>query len=102
ITSEFPVSIDSGVRFGIVQTSGLPFSLVRNEKTQGAWQFDGRNWRQADELLAGLDGVFTLRNGADRGVRLRDLDGDGRCELIVSNDKQNAVFRWDPNQRRWN
>ena len=39
--------------------------------------------------------------GSDRGVRLRDLDGDGRCELLVANAEQNAAFAWSENARRW-
>src|SRR5205807_10437156 len=49
-------------------------------------------------LLAGLAvagrKVLTSHKGRDRGVRLRDLDGDGCCELIVGNDKEQAVFSW--------
>src|SRR3989442_1703173 len=37
----------------------------------------------------------------DRGVRLRDVDGDGRCELIVANESQNAVFAWSDDQQSW-
>ena len=53
----------------------------------GSWRFDGRDWVQAPALLHGLqvDGreVLTSFGPFDRGVRLRDLDGDGRCEFIV-------------------
>ncbi len=39
--------------------------------------------------------------GRDQGVRLRDLDLDGICELIVANPEQQAVYRlsaarWEP------
>lgn len=37
----------------------------------------------------------------DFGVRLRDFDRDGRCELLVSNDKQNALFAWSDTERAW-
>jgi putative membrane-bound dehydrogenase-like protein len=39
--------------------------------------------------------------GVDQGVRLRDVDGDGISELIVSNPKQNGVFKWDATARSW-
>ena len=44
-------------------------------------------------LVAGLAGVTTHRKGADGGVRLRDVDGDGICELIVGTPTQSAVYR---------
>ena len=34
-------------------------------------------------------------------MRLRDLDGDGRCELIAGHPGQNAIFRWLPESKRW-
>jgi hypothetical protein len=49
-----------------------------------------------------VDGpVFTARDRVDQGVRLRDVDGDGRCELVVGNTRQNAVFAWPVKPRRW-
>jgi putative membrane-bound dehydrogenase-like protein len=96
---------DTGARFGILNEDGMPSVLVRTEKRSGAWEFEVTGWREAPELLAGLeiDGkpVFTAREGRDLGVRLRDIDGDGICELIVSNDKQQAVFAWSAKHKRW-
>src|SRR5262249_46877071 len=61
---------------------------------------------EAKALLTGLDAnaepVFTSRNGRDRGVRLRDLDNDGRCELLVGNERQGAVFTWSDEEKSWN
>jgi putative membrane-bound dehydrogenase-like protein len=113
--TEFPVQLveiakdgrrqDTGARFGVVDPAGRPMVLVRNERTSGAWRYDGEKWVADASLLAGLelDGkpVLTNRQGKDRGVRLRDLDRDGRCELLVGNDSQNAVFAYDARARAW-
>src|SRR5690606_24122248 len=51
-----------------------------------------------------IDGknVYTaMQSGADNGVRLRDLDGDGRCEMIVSNPKHQGIFRWSDKEKNW-
>jgi len=97
---------EAGVRFGILDADGLPTAIVRNEQAEGAWRFDGQNWVERNERLAGLemDGapVFTSRDGQDMGVRLRDIDGDGRCELLLGNASQNAVFAWSDDADRWN
>ena len=56
-------------------------------------RFDGRKWVQDPSGLEGLDAagpVMTSVDGRDRGVRLRDVEGDGICELIVGNERQNA------------
>ena len=109
LVSDFPTRIvnddgsEAGVRFGIVSADGFPSAIVLNEKTRGAWHFDGTKWEPQPELLEGLDAdILTSDHGRDRGVRLVDLDGAGRCELIVGNEKQNAVFGWDDAQHRWN
>lgn len=110
---DFPVKIvdsdghgprhEAGVRFGILGPGGASL-LVRNEETAGLWTFDGTAWVRRSSGLEGLelDGpVVTGHAGRDRGVRLRDLDGDGVCELIVGNEKQRAAFGWLPEQATW-
>ena len=110
VVSDFPVSLvcpvvpgadklplppDAGVRFGILRKNGMASVLVRNETTAGLWHFDGKTWTADPKGLEGLElggPILTSEKGRDRGVRLRDLDGDGVCELIVGNDKQNAIF----------
>ncbi len=97
--------VDAGVRFGLITPDGLPVMLVRNDTTAGAWRFDGKQWVPEASLLQGLElngqPIFTSRNGHDRGVRLRDVDNDGVCELIVGNESQNAVFAWSAVEKRW-
>jgi len=101
----FPVELGPGVVFGVVAPSGNATVLVRNESVSGAWTFTGQEWTATDALLAGLDvegqPVTTSAGGRDRGVRLRDLDGDGACELIVGDPDHGAVFRWDSRHQRW-
>lgn len=112
-TTGFPAAIVSadahgnqremGVRFGLLG-GGTASMLVRNERVQGLWHFDGGQWKEEPAGWTGLDvegPLATSLQGRDRGVRLRDIDGDGRCELIVGNEKQQAVFAWSPERRRW-
>jgi putative membrane-bound dehydrogenase-like protein len=116
VESPFPVGIvrspteagtnqDAGVRFGVLTLDGKASFLVRNEQVAGVWHFHDGDWHQDREMLNGLtiggDPVMTVRDGVDQGVRLRDLDGDGVCEVIVSNPEQNAVFAWDKEKHRW-
>ncbi len=109
---DFPVSLarpadhsDAGVRFGVLRPDGRASFVVRNDETAGGWHFDGANWVEDRALLAGMEvegqPIFTAKEGRDRGVRLRDLDGDGRCELIVGNDTQQAVFAWSQARSAW-
>ena len=96
---------DAGVRFGVLSPGGAASFLVRNEKQAGVWHFHDGNWRHDPAMLAGLmlDGqpVMTSRMGVDQGVRLRDLNADGICEVIVSNPEQNAVFQWNAKTKQW-
>jgi hypothetical protein len=123
IVSDFPVDLvsvdpqgnrrDAGVRFGVLDKSGRASMIVRNEKVAGTWHFDGTRWVVEPNGLRDLDWVFLKRrkltpgpvytslDGRDRGVRLRDLNRDGICELLVGNEKQNAVFAWTAKDGAW-
>ena len=98
-------SRDAGVRFGVLSPGGDASFLVRNERQAGVWHFEQDGWRNDATMLAGLelDGkpVMTSQKGVDQGVRLRDVDADGICEVIVSNPHQNAIFRWHPQAQQW-
>ena len=114
IVAGFPVEIvtvdtqgnrrDAGVRFGVLDRSGRAGFVVRNEKTAGAWRFDGTDWTADPRGLAGLEAdgpVATSLEGRDCGVRLRDLDGDGLCEVVVGNEKQSAALAWSTDRQAW-
>ncbi|NQT12318.1 MAG: VCBS repeat-containing protein, partial [Planctomycetes bacterium] len=114
IAGDFPVEIvqvddagnrcATGVRFGVLRKDGLANVLVFSDKVSGAWHFDGRKWQGDPTGLAGLDPfgpILAKHTGDDRGIRLRDLDRDGVCELIVGNAKTSALFRRSDDQRKW-
>ncbi len=115
VDSDFPVTMstqtpngiahDTDVRFGVLQRNGFASMLVRSETVSGAWHFDGARWIEATNLLNGLDLngdlIYTRKNSVGQSVRLRDVDNDGVCELIVGNERQNAVFRWVPEKNGW-
>jgi putative membrane-bound dehydrogenase-like protein len=106
ITTDFPLAhVDAGVRFGVVRSDGHASMLVRDEKATGAWHFGDGKWIEGRTLLDGLEvkgkKIETSRRGRDAGVRFRDLDHDGRCEMIVSNDKEQAIFQWSEKRKSW-
>src|SRR5262249_29388387 len=92
---------DRGARFGVVREDGCASLIASNDQARGAWHFDGDRWVSEPTLLAGLSiegsDAIAVRQGRDQGVRLRDLDGDGRSELIVGAPHQRAVFEFEPN-----
>lgn len=96
---------ETGVRFGVFHADGRPALLVRSETHAGLWVWQEGRWVEEADGLRGLelDGepVMTQAVGRDRGVRWRDVDGDGVCEVLMSNATQNAAFRWHPGRRRW-
>ena len=94
---------DAGVRFGVVHPDGNAAMVVRSETQDGAWHFDGEKWREGKvlpEVLA-AESIFTSKGGLDQGVRLRDIDHDGSCELIAGNAEQNVTFKWSEEERSW-
>lgn len=112
-TTDFPAEIVSiaggsrrstGVQFGVLEPDAAASVLVRSEVATGLWHFDAKQWTPDPQGLVGLelDGpVWTSREGRDHGVRLRDVDGDGICEVVVGNPTQRAVFGWSGQRHAW-
>lgn len=96
--------VAAGVQFFVCQPNGNASFLVHNEREAGVWHFTDGGWVQDEAMLEGLthegQPILTARGGRDQGVRLRDLDGDGRCELIAGGSQQ-GIFRWHPADRTW-
>ncbi len=84
----------ANARFGVLRSDGHA-SLLATGKQGGAWDFDEGQWRERPELLHGIESLPLP------GVRLRDFDGDGRCELLASNVSGAAIFRWVEEKAGW-
>ncbi|MHA3772835.1 PVC-type heme-binding CxxCH protein [Verrucomicrobiota bacterium sgz303538] len=88
------------VQFGITRKEGAATMLAQGEMT-GAWSFENGKWKAMPMLLKGLEAVTTLKSSKDSGIRLRDFDRDGVCELLASNASTNAIYRWSEGSQRW-
>ena len=92
-------SHETGVRFGVLSADGRASMIVRTAESIGAWSFDGRRWidepKAAGKIEENGEPVTTRSGDRDSGVRLRDIDADGICECIVSNSRQQAIYRFD-------
>ncbi len=94
----------TGVRFFTAAPDGRAGLALATAQGTAVWHFENGRWvEQKGVLPAEADGapLLTIRDGVDRGVRFRDLDGDGYSDLIVNNDTQNAVFLWNPAAAQW-
>lgn len=84
--AEFPVDLTvDGSQFG-VEADDRPGVLVRDEKRNGAWRYEDGTWKPSVAAP-----VATADRGKALGVRLRDLDGDGVCELLATD----GIYRRD-------
>ena len=105
VTDSKDANRDAGFKFGLVRPNGQVTAFFRTETGKGAWYFDSGQWREDPQFFSGLTlrgrPVLTLDQGRDRGVRLRDVDNDGRCELLVGNEIQNAIFKWSDTENAW-
>ncbi len=99
-------------RFGIISNRVVLFA--HQDSGLASWEFDAQQWREAPQWLRGLptsdrptsdrpnDAGIHLAvqvGGRDHGLRFRDFDGDGNCELLLSNPAGNHVWQW--REERW-
>lgn len=97
--------VNTGAQFGMFGSPARPCLLVRDEEYAGLWYFDGTDWVAVSAGLAGLEfseddaPVLTAHHGIDQGVRLLDVNGDGRSEVVAANPNRRAVFAWSDG--RW-
>jgi hypothetical protein len=95
-----PAARSTADRWGVLRADGAASVLVRSDVADGLWHYDGQDWMKDDKGTRSLDhqgSVFTQQAGRDCGVRLRDVDRDGTCELIVANPNRSAVYQWTEN-----
>ncbi|MEY2410254.1 MAG: hypothetical protein QOF48_2924 [Verrucomicrobiota bacterium] len=107
-------------RFGVIspEAQAVFFDLMKtpdiqqpDEASAGAWFPGPAGWTNRSEFLSGLISnrqflefggkSLLMSEGRDRGARLRDLDHDGRCELILGNAAQNVIFTWSETEKSW-
>lgn len=112
LESEFPTMLVRSTQAGTQRTAAHfgvvdddPAVLLRlDSDPPSAWRFDGERWT-ADQRLATTNAAAATLPKVMPGqaVRLRDINGDGRCELIFSDaaGPTSRVFAWDAEQRVW-
>jgi len=95
----------AGIKFVRVRKNGFLSMLVRNEKLFAFHDFDGTSWGPAipsqSVLPEKASQVFSSQEGKDRGLRVVDVNGDGFTDLVYNNERDNLVFLWQPEQKRW-
>ena len=97
-TTDFPIDIRGpGTRFGILAEQVVALHLGKTSRK--GWRWNGKGWTLDPSLVVGLEEVFTEQEDVDQGLRLRDVDGDGTCEVIIANETIQAVYRWSGD--RW-
>ncbi|MFQ5732767.1 MAG: PVC-type heme-binding CxxCH protein [Planctomycetaceae bacterium] len=108
-----------GARFGILKRSGDASLLISDrsgtnknpDEWTGFWNHEGTRWKQSLGMLNGLTrGKSIQLPGEGEGIRLRNLDGDGVCEIVVGRPAYDtfgerraifAVYQFNVKLRKW-
>ena len=95
----------AGLHFGRPTVDGNVVMMLNSESRRGAWIFGDAGWAEAPEFMHGLriesEPVFARVAGRDQGMRWRDVTGDGRDELLVSNPELNRIWQWSGADQSW-
>ena len=90
----FPERMHPGLRFGFDDKKFKTFAFSADAKGElKAWSFQKDFWIQEDTLTRGLERVASHSDGRDAGVRFRDIDRDGTCELIAGSPSRPEVYQ---------
>ena len=96
MTTDFPVDVrGQGTRFGMQDQQVIALHL--GDSLRKGWRWNETRWVEDSSLVNGLEEVLTEKEGVDQGLRLRDTDGDGACEVIVANESTQVIFQWSGN-----
>ncbi|RYD62356.1 MAG: hypothetical protein EOP84_34665, partial [Verrucomicrobiaceae bacterium] len=71
--------------------------MLRAGKTPGAWFFGKGKWN----ALPSLANVVSVGMDRSTAVRLRDFDGDGICELLVSSASSSTIYHCPGDAGTW-
>ncbi|MFV1965332.1 MAG: FG-GAP repeat domain-containing protein [Pirellulaceae bacterium] len=94
----------TGAHFFTAAKDGHAGVAVATDTESGVWHFVGRQWQPSSTAFPSQVAGTPLRSsidGIDRGIRFRDLDGDGLSDLMVNNESQNAVFFANGDRHAW-
>jgi putative membrane-bound dehydrogenase-like protein len=89
--------LNENSQFGIVDGHVVLLSLSTHGE---AWRFINDGWTKDVTLVRGLKPV-PFSPGRDQGVRLRDVNNDDNCEVIVANSSQSAIYTWSQERSLW-
>src|SRR5439155_10332540 len=113
--SAFPLNLAPGKygnidsHFGIFGNDGFATLLhstfaLPDLRSHRAWHFGGQRWNEDKEFFdipeVSSRPVYNSW-GVDEGFRLRDIDRDGICELIVGTPFLSAIFKRNVAENRW-
>src|SRR5262249_17625786 len=83
--------------FGVISPNGQPTLMGWGAHSPPGWvHFKVDRWA-LDNSLSAMIAPDNVNPDPRGGVRLRDLDKDGRCEWIVGR----TLFSWSPKKKAW-
>ena len=92
--------VASHVSFGILSPTGRTAAVISNTEGLDVMEFVSRNWSQ--QLSDDFPASAINRANLIRPTRLRDLDGDGVCELVeVDVQDTSRIDHWSPAAKKF-